>query len=194
MYAHRLDLAASIHVTDCGSQPLAISHCAGMKESRFPKGGLMPLRATQLVFCISLIVWAPSARADCTRPVLAHQRRGAATIQRLERAWTLAFISGDTQFESCLLTPDFTEIMANGSINRLRDELELARKNKGKAVTAPSMPPITVQLHGDVAVAYGISSEKVIDGKPYRSYYADYYVWKNGAWHVYFAQQTSFAV
>jgi hypothetical protein len=47
-------------------------------------------------------------------------------------------------------------------------------------------------MHGGVAVAYGISSEKVIDGKAHRSYFADYYVWKNRAWHVYFAQQTSF--
>jgi hypothetical protein len=44
------------------------------------------------------------------------------------------------------------------------------------------------------AACYGISSEKLIDGKPHRSYFADYYVWKNGIWHVYFAQQTSFAV
>ncbi|MGA7632350.1 MAG: nuclear transport factor 2 family protein [Terriglobales bacterium] len=154
----------------------------------------MTLRTIQLVFSISLIVWATGARADCTRSVLVHQRRDVATIQRLESAWTLAFLNGDTEFESCLLTPDFTEIMSNGNINHLRDELALAGKNKGKAMAAPNMPPITVQLHGDVAVAYGISSEKVIDGKPHRSYYADYYVWKDGAWQVYFAQQTSFAV
>jgi hypothetical protein len=55
------------------------------------------------------------------------------------------------------------------------------------------MPPLTIHIHGDVAVAYGISSEKLIDGKLHRSYFADYYVWKNGVWHVYFAQQTSLA-
>jgi len=154
----------------------------------------MTLRLTQLVFCIYLIVFAADARCDCARPALAHQRRDAATIQRLESAWTLAYLSGDTEFEICLLTPDFTEIMSNGSINHLSEELELAERNKGKAVTSPNMPPITVHIHGDVAVAYGISSEKVIDGKPHKSYFADYYVWKDGAWQVYFAQQTSFAV
>jgi hypothetical protein len=84
--------------------------------------------------------------------------------------------------------------MSNGSINHLSEEMGLAEKNKGKAVTAPNMPTITIHIHTDVAVAYGISSEKLIDGKPNRSYFADYYVWKNGIWHVYFAQQTSFAV
>ena len=39
----------------------------------------------------------------------------------------------------------------------------------------------------DVAVAYGLSSERMIDGKPYKSYFADYYVWKDGQWRVYFA-------
>ena len=150
-------------------------------------------RTTQLLFSICFVVFTADARADCARPALAYERRDAATIQRLESAWSLAYLTGDAEFEACLLTPDFTEIMSNGSINHLSEELELAEKNIGKAVTAPNMPPITIHIHGDVAVAYGISSEKLIDGKPHRSYFADYYVWKNGVWHVYFAQQTSFA-
>jgi len=111
-------------------------------------------------------------------------------------AWTVAFLSGDTEFEACLLTRDFTEIMSNGTINHLADELALAQKNKGKPATTPDMPQITIHLHGNVAVAYGISSKKevMIDGKPCKSYYADYNVWRNGAWHAYFAQQTSFRV
>lgn len=154
----------------------------------------MMFRSIVLLFCACLVVVAVDARADCARPALAHQQRDAATIQRLESAWTLAYLAGDTEFEACLLTPDFTEIMSNGSINHLSEELALAEKNKGKAVAAPNLPPITVHIHGDVAVAYGISLEKVIDGKPHKSYFADYYVWTNGTWHVYFAQQTSFAV
>ena len=53
---------------------------------------------------------------------------------------------------------------------------------------------ITVHIHGDAAVAYGISSEKLIDGKPHGSYFADSYVWNNGMWNVYFAQQTSYTL
>ena len=89
-------------------------------------------------------------------PALAHQRRDAATIERLETAWSLAYLTGD-EFEACLLAPDFPEIMSNGCIHHLREELELAEKNKGNAMTAPNMPPITIHIHGDVAVAYGIS-------------------------------------
>jgi len=112
----------------------------------------------------------------------------------LEMAWTVAFLSGDTEFEACLLTRDFTEIMSNGTINHLADELALAQKNKGKPATTLDMPQITIHLHGNVAVAYGISSKNMIDGKSCKSYDADYYVWRNGAWHAYFGQQTSFRV
>ena len=151
-------------------------------------------RSTLFLLSTCLVVFTSHARAACIRPALAHQRRDAATIQKLEMAWTAAFLTGDTEFEECLLTGDFTEIRSNGTIHHLADELALAGKNKGKAATAPDLPPITIHLHGNVAVAYGISAQKMIDGKPYKSYYADYYVWKSGAWHAYFAQQTAFPV
>jgi hypothetical protein len=112
--------------------------------------------------------------------------------QKLERAWSIAFLSGDTEFEACLLTPDFLEIRRNGQIHHLDDELAMAGKNKGKAVLDLNLPPSTVHMHGEVAVAYGVSPVKIVDGKKQQSYFADYYVWENGGWHAYFAQQTVF--
>ncbi len=146
--------------------------------------------------CLVLLGLGPflvgrTARADCDRPTLAHQQRDAATIQRLETAWSIAYLTGDTEFLACLLTPDFTEIMSGGSINHLREELALAAKNKGKPADNPSLPPVNVHLHGNVAVGYGVTTKR-LNGNPHSSYFADYYVWENGAWHVYFAQQTAF--
>jgi hypothetical protein len=157
----------------------------------------MNLQAKSILFVFVVTCWiafTSSAIADCNRPELANERRDEFTIQRLETAWSAAFLTGDTAFEACLLTADFTEIMSNGTINHLAEELALADKNKGKKLGNPDLPPVTVHMHGDVAVAYGISAQKMIDGKPHKSYFADYYFWKNGAWHVYFAQQTSFAL
>jgi hypothetical protein len=147
-----------------------------------------------LPFCACLGASAVFAKADCTRPALTHQRRDAVSIQALETAWTQAYLTGDTDFEKCILTPDFTEIMRNGSIHHLSDELELAAKNRGKPVTSADTPQITIHVHGIVAVAYGISSAQTIDGKVRKSYFADYYIWNKGSWRVYFAQQTSFVV
>ena len=121
---------------------------------------------------------------DCQYPTLAHEHRDVATIQTLELEWSRAYLGGDTDFEECLLTPDFTEIMRNGDIKDLSAELALAAKNKAKPLPLGDLPRGQVLLHGNVAVAYGRST-----GAPAMRY-ADYYVWENGHWRVYFAQQT----
>lgn len=150
----------------------------------------------RIVFLSSVLFLASTlARAECDKPALKDQRKDPETIQKLEKAWSTAFLQRDTAFEACLLTPDFMEIRSNGKITHLSEELDLAAKHKGNVAPAsdPSIPPSTVHIHGDVAVAYGLSPERMIDGKPYKSYFADYYVWKDGQWRVYFAQQTLFA-
>lgn len=134
------------------------------------------------------------AHARCDYPVLAQEKKDEATIHRLEHAWSVAYLTGDTNFEACLLSPDFTEIRNNGNLNHLADELALAAKNAGKPSSNLDIPAGMVHMHGDVAVAYGLSPIRIVDGKQRQSYYADYYVWENGSWRVYFAQQTAFAV
>ena len=95
---------------------------------------------------------------------------------------------------TCLLTPDFTEIIRNGSIYHRSDELALTEKNRGMAKKAAALPQITILLHDDVAVAYGLASEHRVNGISYKNYYADYYVWTNGSWHAFFAQWTPASV
>jgi hypothetical protein len=123
----------------------------------------------------------------CQYPTLAHEHRDVATIQALELEWTRAYLGGDTNFEECLLTPDFTEIMRNGDIKDLSAELALAAKNKAKPLPLGDLPSGQVLLHGNVAVAYGRST----GARAMR--YADYYVWEHSHWRVYFAQQTEIA-
>jgi hypothetical protein len=130
---------------------------------------------------------APSA---CARPELQGQKRDPATIQQLEKAWSIAYLKGDAGLEACLLLPGFTEILGDGRVMHLDDELALARSNRGKHLPIPGFPAEHVLLHGDAAVAFGLGSSKAADGQVHRQWFADYYVWNHGAWHVYFAQQT----
>lgn len=138
---------------------------------------------TTAMLSLSLVVKAK----DCQLPMLLHQHRNAATIEALELEWTRAYLRGDTGFEECLLTPDFTEIMRNGEVKHLPDELALAAKNAANPLPMGETPKGTVLLHGNVAVAYG-RSQSTSGARPMR--YADYYVWENGQWRAYFAQQT----
>ena len=79
--------------------------------------------------------------------------------------------------------------MSDGTIQHLDEELALAAKNKGKEVTNPNLPSVTVLLHGAVEVAYGISPGSPADSKKEKKCFADYYVWKDDSWRVYFASK-----
>jgi hypothetical protein len=128
---------------------------------------------------------ALKASGSCLRSEFTDEHKDVATLQRLEIAWSVAYRKGDTEFERCLLTPDFTEIMDSGNIAGLKDELGFAEANQGKNLPLPDLPKSTILLRANVAVAYGTSR-----GNDHESRYADYYLWERGAWHAYFAQQT----
>ena len=142
-------------------------------------------------FMILVIQWQPSASRlaqrdeRCTTPSLAGESRDAATVLRLEREWSVAYLRGDTAFERCLLTPDFTEVMRSGAVKGLSDELGFAVKNIGQNVPIPDLPTPIVVIHGDAAVAYA-----KVQGAAGVTVYADFYDWVDGRWRVYFAQQT----
>jgi hypothetical protein len=106
------------------------------------------LRPQSIGFAISLILFAPSIplHAQTTRDMdaLKGQQRDVATIQRLENAWTIAYLKADTNFELCLLSKDFTEIVRSGEVKFLADELTFARKNEGKNLPIPTLPEPTV--------------------------------------------------
>jgi len=149
-------------------------------------------RSRRFTFGLALILTPSLVRAAnaCDAPSLQRQSPDAATIVRLENAWSLAYLRGDPDFERCLLTSDFMEIMASGEIKSLADELEMAARNRGKNLAISPLPTPKVLLHGTVAVAYGTSRSTGPDGKPRVKLYADYYIWENGAWRAFFAQQT----
>lgn len=128
------------------------------------------------------------AHSVCNLKPLRHQQRDAATIVRLEAAWNVAFLQGDTALERCLLMPDFTEIMRDGDVKYLSDELAFAARNIGHHLPPTPVPNLTVLVEGNVAVAYGI-----VVGISGTTRYADLYRWKNATWRVFFAQQTPVA-
>jgi hypothetical protein len=143
-----------------------------------------------LLLLASLLSLAAPAYGACGQEALQHERKDVATIQTLETAWSVAFLQGDTELERCLLTPDFTEILRDGSVQVLADELGFAAKNRGKNLPIPDLPKGAVLIHGVVAVAYGLSTSTGKDGKLRMTRYADYYVWEESSWHAFFAQQS----
>jgi hypothetical protein len=141
-----------------------------------------------LISLLSFMAVHAQAKDGCELESLLHQQRDEATIQRLEGSWNFAIWQGDSGLERCLLTADFGEILSTGELKTLTDELGFTAKNKGQNRPPPALPPITVLLHGNVAVAYAIWVPTAANRKPDRT--ADYFVWENGFWHVFFSQST----
>ena len=137
---------------------------------------------------LALIPAGAQAQSGCDQPSLLHQQKDEATIQHLEAAWNRAIAQGDADFERCLLTADFKEILPTGELKALTDQLGSTAKNKGQNHPIPQLPPVTVSIHGNVAVAYATwkpaganrASDKIVD----------YLIWEDGVWHVFFSQIT----
>jgi len=141
--------------------------------------------------CVALLPLMPAhaqGEDPCEQEPLIHQQRDEATIQRLEASWNVAISRGDSSFEGCLLTADFVEILATGELKTRVDELASTAKNKGRKQPTPDPPPITIWIHGNVAVARAIWKPADPTRKP--AQIADCFVWENGFWHVFFSQLT----
>jgi hypothetical protein len=152
----------------------------------------MRLAAACLVLLLAAIP-ASGQQSNCDFAQIKNQKKDVATIQRLEMVWNEAYLHGDTTLMTCLLAPDFTEIMRSGELKSLSDELSMAEKNRGKKLKVSASPKIEVLLHENAAVAYGRSFSTSADGKPEIRWYSDTYLWKGGQWHAFFAQQTAAA-
>ena len=141
-----------------------------------------------LISLLPFIAAHAQTKDQCERQLPPHQQKDEATIQQIETSWNLAITRGDSSFERCLLTADFEEILNKGELKALTDELAMTEKNKGKNRPPPHMPPLTVLMHGNVAVAY--ATWVPTDPTKKSDQTADFFVWENGAWHVLFSQST----
>jgi hypothetical protein len=141
-----------------------------------------------LISLLPFIAAHAQTKDQCEQQLPPHQQKDEATIQQIETSWNLAITRGDSSFERCLLTADFQQILNKGELRALTDELAMTDKNKGKNRPPLHMPPLTVLMHGNVAVAY--ATWVPTDPTKKSDQTADLFVWENGAWHVLFSQST----
>jgi hypothetical protein len=144
------------------------------------------LAALTLSFCSMPLL----AEDGCKLPELADQQKDAATVEKLETAFTVAFLKGDTNFEKCLLLPNYSEVSRSGKWRELPDELEGTARNRGKNLSVPELPKVDVLMHGNVAIAHGLFTFTSPDGKTQSTRFSDVYVWNDSGWHVLYSQQT----
>jgi hypothetical protein len=132
--------------------------------------------AVGLMCLVFFVAGHAQAKDACNLRSLAHQQRDEATIQNLETAWNIAMSRGDTDFELCLLTPDFMEILPNGELKTLTDQLGFTEKNQEQNKPVAELPKIKVLIHGNVAVAHATWKPTEANRKPDQT--ADFFIWE----------------
>jgi hypothetical protein len=151
---------------------------------------LIPL-AVVAVFFASDAATRTIGSTGCEVAAFQNERQDSFTIERLETGWSVAFLQGDPQFEQCLLLPVYREILRSGKMEDLSYELDLAAKNRGKHRSTSGLPKVSVLIHDNVAVAYGLSGGSSSSPTVHRVRFADYYIWEGKSWHAFFSQQTT---
>src|SRR5258705_7303122 len=99
----------------------------------------------------------------------AANRKAAAEIEALERAWSAAFLEHDTATIASILADDYVGIDGRGVVSNKSSEIEEAKAPaEGAAqgtflVLGESLSDVRVRLYGDAAVLTAINAARISD-------------------------------
>ncbi len=145
---------------------------------------------TTVLLCVSAL---PVFAQDC-RKILGQQKADAASIKKVEDAWSDAYMNGGTEYLECLLSPDYVSVSAKGVP---RDKAVIvagaqknAQQNKGKSTLLPDLPQPKIQLYGNTAVVQS-SLAADANGKYPAMYSSDVFAFQDGVWRAIYSQHTA---
>ena len=115
------------------------------------------------------------AAASCQDHQVPNQRMDAASVRRVDSAWSAAYTRADTTFLRCLLAPDYRGFNRAGVLANADVEIARALRNGNPKNPLDAFPNAEVQVHGATGVVGGL-----VPGKRW----TDVYVFENGAWHA----------
>jgi hypothetical protein len=149
--------------------------------------GNFQLRIHQSFVGIAILI--ASARvyaADCSS--LPKQDASEATIKELEKDWSRAFYTRDTDFLECLYAPNFHDVDSKGVLRERGEDIASAKNNVGKSWTYdPNKNQTSIFMYRHTAVATFVHTDAE---HGYRG--SDIYEYDGKRWHAIFAQGTRF--
>ena len=113
-------------------------------------------------------------------------------IKQLERDWDIADTKGDTAALDRILASDYVQINLNGASETKAQRLN-SLKSKERTFESKTINEMRIQLLGNVAVVYGLSTVKsTLQGKDTSGQYrwTDVLVKRNGQWQALTTQST----
>ena len=141
-------------------------------------------------FFITILLCSPLFADDCAR-FASGQKADAESVRQVEREWTKAFLSGDTDFLECLLEPDYESGWFTGEVRSRQMIIDKARAHRANPIPVHELPTAIVQIHGNTAISR--SDQDVPDPASKQSKrvrFLDIFAFYNGRWHVLFTQDT----
>jgi hypothetical protein len=143
------------------------------------------LRQSTLGIVILMTCMATYA-ADCGS--LPKQDASEATIKEVEKQWSRAFYTGDTEFLECLYASNFRNVDSKGILTDRAQDIASALKNVGKSWTFnpdKNQTAIFMHLHTAIATFFRGNSEHGYRG-------SDIYEFDGKRWHAIFSQSTKY--
>jgi hypothetical protein len=113
--------------------------------------------------------------ASCQDHQLPNQRLDAASVRRVDSAWSAAYVRGDTTFLRCLLAADYRGFSSKGVLSDANEEVAKAGRHGKPDAPLDAFPKAEVQVHGATGIVGGL-----VPGKRW----TDIYVFEKGVWHA----------
>jgi hypothetical protein len=118
----------------------------------------------------------------------------ADSIMKVEREWTKAFVTGDTDYLDQLLEPDYESVNYKGEVRSRQRIMDFARGHRDHPLPVPEFHAPTVRIHGNAAIAIFDSQVEDTAAKQNRMVrFVDTFVFYDGRWHVLYTEDVALA-
>ncbi|MGC1169645.1 MAG: nuclear transport factor 2 family protein [Candidatus Acidiferrales bacterium] len=145
---------------------------------------------TKLLVMLALFYFLlnPAHAQNCSHEK-SDSKPDAESVARVEKEWTKAFLSGDTDYLECLLEPDYQSVSYTGEVRSRQDIIDKARAHRAKPIPMPTLPAPTLQIHGDTAISRSdIDIPDPAVKQPRKVRFLDVFSFYDGRWHAVYTQ------
>jgi hypothetical protein len=127
----------------------------------------------------------------CNARTSAH-RADADSVRQVEREWTEAFLTGDTDYLECLLEPDYESVWYTGEVRSRQAIIDKARAHREKPLPMPTPNNPVVQVHGDAAISRNdVDMIDPVTKQRRRIRFLDVFAFYDGRWHGVYTQDVA---
>jgi hypothetical protein len=111
------------------------------------------------------------------------------SVERVEREWTKAFLTGDIDYLECLLEPDYQSVWYAGQVRSRQEIIDKARTHRANPIPIPSFTAPTVQVHGAAAISRrDVDMRDPVTKESRKVRFLDIFSYYDGRWHALYTQ------